>query len=166
VLNGGAGNDYLFGDDGVDELNGGSGIDRIWGGAGIDTINGDDGNDYLYGEGDADLIDGGTGNDYIRGGDGGDFITGGVGNDSMYGEAGADTFIFNATDTGADYIWDFTEASDVLRFDGLTASDLTGITNGNGNALITIVPSGATVQVRGVSWDDIQDDFAFVIDHV
>lgn len=162
ILSGGIGNDTLYGDDGVDELNGGDGEDILHGGTGIDTINGDAGNDKIYGEGDADLISGGDGNDTIRAGAGDDVITGGNGNDVMYGEAGGDTFQFTAGETGADYIYDFQTGVDVMQFAGLTAGDVTGITNAYGNAVIDWGNAGASIIVRGVTWDAIQADIVFV----
>jgi len=162
TLNGDAGNDNLLGGADADVLNGGTGIDTLRGGSGIDTLNGDAGNDKMYGDSEADLMAGGEGNDYMRGGTGGDFLTGGMGNDSMYGGADADTFIFNSTDTGADYIWDFTDNVDTLQFNGLTAGDISGVDNVYGNAIITIGTSGATIQVRGISYADLLDDMTFV----
>jgi Ca2+-binding RTX toxin-like protein len=95
-LQGGAGNDRLFGsDEGAetdpdfedttrfgDVLDGGAGDDRIWGLGGADLIAGGD---------DKDVIDGGAGNDLIRGGLGDDEIFAGAGlSDQLHGDAGND----------------------------------------------------------------------------
>ena len=53
VLDGGAGNDMVFGGIGADELHGGAGNDMLWGGPGVDTYMGGAGSDIIY----ADLDD-------------------------------------------------------------------------------------------------------------
>ena len=55
VLNGGLGNDSLFGANGNDTLIGGDGNDRIYGGAGNDVLTGGTGNDYLEGGSGSDI---------------------------------------------------------------------------------------------------------------
>ena len=69
-------------------INGGAGDDIIWGNAGNDTIQGLDGNDR---------IDGGPGNDVISGGNGNDILDGGAGSDTVTGDSGSDTFIYSQT---------------------------------------------------------------------
>jgi len=71
TLNGGDGNDTLYGYGGADVLGGGDGIDTVFGGAGNDIIDGGDGGDVLFGGAGADDIDGGNNNDtiYLANGD-------------------------------------------------------------------------------------------------
>ena len=171
---GGAGRDAMYGDAGDDFLRGVNGDDYGRGGDGNDTMLGDKGNDRLYGddgndtlaggEGN-DFLYGGTGNDYINAGTGKDWIDGGEGNDSMRGgglDGQVDTFVFTDTETGSDYIWDFENDVDVLRFTGATVlADLSFIDNASGNAVITNTLSGATIEVRGVLTADLQDDLLF-----
>ena len=64
-------------------MDGGTGNDVIWGDSGNDTLSGDANNDKLHGE---------EGNDKIHGGTGNDTLWGGGGNDSLWGNAGTDTF--------------------------------------------------------------------------
>ncbi|MBM3560705.1 MAG: calcium-binding protein, partial [Alphaproteobacteria bacterium] len=106
-VDGGLGNDTIFGDDlvegpddGDDQIQGGGGNDTIFagggndlvaGGAGNDTIYGGSGDDRIRGDGGADVIDGGSGNDVIGGGAGKDNLAGGDGNDQMAGDGGNDT---------------------------------------------------------------------------
>ena len=94
TLTGDAGENILFGNDGIDFLSGLANSDTLIGGAGIDAL------------------DGGTGHDTLVGGRDGDVLTGG---------ANADTFVFetfaNAEDQGVDVITDFQDGSDRLRFD-------------------------------------------------
>ena len=78
TINGGSGNDFLYGMGGNDQLNGGAGNDFLEGGEGIDNLQG------------------GTGNDYMIGGVGNDRLEGGLGADIMAGGSGNDTFVFSA----------------------------------------------------------------------
>lgn len=71
-------------------LDGGKGNDQIFGSSQPDVILGGDGNDRLLGNGGADRIEGGGGNDRIAGGDGNDNIQGGLGNDLIRGGGGND----------------------------------------------------------------------------
>ncbi|WP_460881274.1 VWA domain-containing protein, partial [Pseudaeromonas pectinilytica] len=55
ILDGGAGNDYLFGQEGDDQLDGGVGNDQLYGGSGSDEMTGGNGNDvFVWLKGDAD----------------------------------------------------------------------------------------------------------------
>jgi Ca2+-binding RTX toxin-like protein len=69
ILNGGPGDDTLWGGNGNDILNGGAGNDILWGKDGDDILNGGAGNDTLWGGNGYDILNGGTGNDILRGGD-------------------------------------------------------------------------------------------------
>lgn len=107
-VQGGPGDDVIYGEGGDDDLRGGAGQDLVYGNAGNDTIDGEDGNDTLRGnagndtvcggagdddmEGNADRdsIFGGEGRDYGRGGDGDDLLRGEDGDDLLEGNAGAD----------------------------------------------------------------------------
>lgn len=106
-LDGGAGNDVMYGDGGDDMLIGGSGNDMLTGdgnylpeelhgadildgGTGDDQLYGNAGADYLDGGVGADLLEGGNGNDFAEGGDGNDILNGGNGEDVLYGHAGND----------------------------------------------------------------------------
>jgi hypothetical protein len=62
---GGAGDDWLSGDDGNDLLSGGERQDDLQGGAGDDTLDGGEGNDTLEGGSGNNVLDGGPGRDWI-----------------------------------------------------------------------------------------------------
>ncbi len=98
TLNGDAGNDFLFGADGVDVLNGGAAQDVLRGGEGKDRLDGGSGNDQLFGDGGNDNLNGGEGADTIRGGTGEDFAQGGDGVDFIFGEDGSDELHGDAGD--------------------------------------------------------------------
>ena len=84
TLNGGNGNDYLYGYGGNDILNGDAGDDVLLGGSGNDTLNGGADNDALYGQAGDDILNGGAGNDFLYGGTGSDTLNGGENNDTIY----------------------------------------------------------------------------------
>lgn len=65
--------------------------DRLEGGSGNDLIFGLGGNDRIEGGSGNDILCGGAGNDRIEGGSGADQISGGPGNDRIDGGSGADT---------------------------------------------------------------------------
>jgi Ca2+-binding RTX toxin-like protein len=67
TIEGGSGNDLIFGQRGNDTLRGGPGNDRLYGGIGDDKLEGGDGEDLLYGGFGADAIDGQEGGDLVRG---------------------------------------------------------------------------------------------------
>jgi Ca2+-binding RTX toxin-like protein len=100
TLDGGAGNDILFGRDGNDTLNGGAGNDILFGRDGNDTLNGGDGNDIHFGGAGNDTVVGGKGTDTAFLGAGNDkFIWNpGDGNDSVDGGSGFDTLDFVGAD--------------------------------------------------------------------
>ena len=68
-----SGDDYIYGDEGIDYLFGNGGVDEIYG------------NDY------PDVIDGGVGADYVSGGPYPDILYGGYGDDVVYGNASGDS---------------------------------------------------------------------------
>ncbi|MFF7706570.1 retention module-containing protein [Pseudomonas sp. NPDC007930] len=88
---------------------------------GDDTINGGNGDDILFGQ---------AGDDTLIGGAGNDILIGGKGNDTLYGGTGADTFMWlkgdlntsGGTNGGADLIKDFSKAEG----DKIDISDLLG----------------------------------------
>lgn len=98
-FNGGDGHDSmsisiggtLDGGDGNDTLYGSEQDDVIWGGNGNDEINGSLGNDILMGGANNDKMSGGFGNDLMWGDAGDDTMEGWSGADKLYGGDGNDT---------------------------------------------------------------------------
>src|SRR5215470_2158183 len=66
-------------------VDGGGGDDLIFGAESTDNIRGGDGNDIIWGKEGRDKLFGDAGNDLIRGGMGNDTLTGGAGNDTLSG---------------------------------------------------------------------------------
>ncbi|MCU0901738.1 MAG: Hint domain-containing protein, partial [Cypionkella sp.] len=147
-IEGGFGNDTIYGMDDDDTIRGNEGNDLVFGGVdndvvfgdeGNDTLNGDDGDDSLEGNGDddalfggagADTLDGGLGDDLLEGGDGDDSLIGSDGDDTLRGGAGNDTinagFQADLVDGGAgDDVIDGDAGDDTL-LGGAGADTLTG----------------------------------------
>lgn len=89
-LSGADGNDFLSGESGNDTLGGGGGKDTINGGLGRDILRGGLGNDKLSGDQDNDRLFGNAGRDKLFGGAGNDKLFGGTGNDRLFGNTGRD----------------------------------------------------------------------------
>ena len=106
LLIGSKGKDDLDGGDGADTVQGGIGDDRIVGGAGADDLKGGDGADVMLGGLGKDVLIGGRGADKLKGGAQGDALNGGRGADVLTGGGDADVFIFGK-DNSRDKIKDF-----------------------------------------------------------
>lgn len=107
VIDGGSGDDHLYGQGGDDIIIGGTGKDLIWGDDEESRLPSSyHGNDFLFGGADDDVIIGGEGADYLEGGTGNDIIVGGGGNDVYY---------FNAGD-GVDSLYDNLGEKNIIRF--------------------------------------------------
>jgi Ca2+-binding RTX toxin-like protein len=95
VVNAGEGNDSVKISSNIKRetlLNGGDGNDSIWGGAGRDVIYGGRGDDRLYGNDGSDQLFGEDGDDILDGGKGSDAHSGGLGLDTLFVSRSADTW--------------------------------------------------------------------------
>ena len=153
MIEGGAGNDYAWADDGDDTIRGGAGDDRLYGDGGNDSLRGDEGQDQLYGSSghDAlrgstgDLLYGGSGNDNFFQDDGSGLIVayGDVGDDRFYmngdlvvakGGVGLDTYIIDEDwEGGVGFIQDFDLAEDWIRIEEFTVNDISFFKDDGGN---------------------------------
>lgn len=147
--------------DGADSLDGGGGNDRLYGGAGADDLRGGAGHDTLWGGGQDDALRGGQGNDLLYGGAGDDFVSGGAGADTLYGRAGADTFQYGPG-YGRDRIVDFENDRDILRLDDAfgfeTASEALASARNTGGGVVFDFGSGNTLTVAGMTVAALADD--------
>lgn len=102
TIDGGNGNDLITGGSGSDTVSGGAGNDTIYGNDGMDTLSGGAGDDVINGGKGSDRISGDEGNDSLTGGGGGDYLSGGAGNDSVYAGSSAEEFL-KRTSSGSVY---------------------------------------------------------------
>ena len=121
-------------------LNGGPGNDQIFGNLDRDVITGGPGNDSLFG---------GQGDDWIKGAAGDDVLAGDLGDDTLIGGAGSDRFIIGAG-RGSDEILDYSDGIDgfllepTLTFEQLTfeaSGNSTQVKSGN-EVLVTVLGVG------------------------
>ena len=89
-IQGGYGDDTIYGMDDADTIHGDQGDDLIYGGVDNDSMLGGDGDDTIYGGHGNDFADGSTGDDVIFGGIGDDTLSGGLGDDTLSGDEGND----------------------------------------------------------------------------
>ncbi|MFC3138855.1 Ig-like domain-containing protein [Shewanella submarina] len=102
----------------ADDINGVT-ADIVNGGAGNDQIFGQSGSDILYGHDGNDTLNGGRHNDGLRGGDGNDTLIGGLGDDILRGDDGNDVFVWQSGEFGTDRIMDFDHEEDTLNLEDI-----------------------------------------------
>ncbi len=93
VINGGDGDDSIFGAIGGDFIDAGAGHDLVYGQQGDNDIVGGDGNDTVVTLDQNDVVMAGSGDDRIYANGGDDYLNGEDGNDAIDAGAGADTLI-------------------------------------------------------------------------
>ena len=130
VIDGGDGDDTIFGQGGDDDLSGGDGDDKVSGNKGDDDISGGAGEDRLFGGEGEDSIDGGDDDDFIAGGQGDDKVDGGDGDDLVAGNDGDDVLVGGA---GADEI-NGGEGRDLITSDDTPSGDMIGDVVNGGSA--------------------------------
>lgn len=176
-LDGGEGDDRIYGQGGSDYLRGGAGNDTLYGDeygasySGDDFLDGGDGDDYLYGGKGADILKGGDGHDRLDGEDGDDQLHGGKGQDWLYGGQGRDVYQFGRGD-GRDSVMDGDDDSVIQILDGIDPSHVAVRRNNSSLSIslpgtddeLTILdyfagdPATSRVEIRfanGVIWNAI-----------
>jgi CshA-type fibril repeat protein len=141
IVDGGDGNDIIFGDlapDSFGSVDGYSALeDYIAGELNVDSVSTSEVYQYIgentdeFGASEAfdgnDILNGGSGRDILFGQGGDDQLNGGEGNDVLIGGDGADTFVWLDGDTGIDHVTDF----DISEGDTLDLSDLLHLSDGD-----------------------------------
>ena len=154
-LAGSAFDDILAGDLRDNRLDGGAGNDILYGGpdGGADLLRGGPGDDRLYG---------GVGADALEGGPGADLLRGGPGADVLYGGPGADIFVFAPGD-GNDYISDFRFGDDrigLTAFEDIRSPGDLDISEQEGDLLIDLSDQGGgQLTLHGLNEEDITADY-------
>jgi Ca2+-binding RTX toxin-like protein len=168
TVNGGAGNDTIFGngltespgnaaaflarDDLADRICGGAGDDLLIGAGGDDTLAGGAGADLLLGDWGSDLLVGGAGNDTLRGGLDADRLKGGEGADlfafGMVAAPAAFGFEAGSGAEGRDVVLDFTQGEDLLQFEAVSPDAVSWEARATGTLVSIDAPDGS----RGEVW--------------
>ena len=161
-IDGGSGNDLLYGQYGADIVRGGAGNDIVHGGNGSDQVYGGSGSDTLRGSLGDDLVRGGLDDDLVFGDGGNDIVDGEAGNDQLTGGTGVDVFAFDSGD-GTDTITDFADGEQI-DLTGIAAvssiADLSIMTGEGGVGSVMLAGDVTILSSRGVaSWD--ASDFIF-----
>lgn len=155
TLDGGAGNDSLFGT---------AFADSLVGGTGNDTLDGADGNDTLAGGAGSDSLIGGLGNDRLLGQeDSNDKLIGGAGNDTLDGGTGEDLLIESVSGTslltntsltgnGTDVVAAIEQAS-LTGSAGADTIDASGLTVAT--AVVTLDGGAGNDSLRGTGGNDL-----------
>ncbi len=137
LVDGGSGNDNIFGSILDDKLNGGVGHDLLAGHYRDDVLIGGEGNDLLVGDSRIppplpdyidqfgnDVLLGGDGIDILLGGGGADTLAGGAGADILYGDTSAGNIGWNGEQLTITKYYDQNTRADLARFYEPTALDL------------------------------------------
>lgn len=178
-LYGDAGNDIIKagpGDTGA-MLDGGAGNDQLYGGLAANVMNGGDGNDYLSGGGGHDVMHGGAGDDTLKAGTaasqlygdaGNDRLIGGSGNDYLSGGNGNDTFVFGPN-FGKDVIADFQNSGgtqDIVQLDHTVFADFNAVQSHMaqvGSSVVITLDASNSIEIKNMTMSQLHAaDFLFV----
>lgn len=145
-VEGGDGNDVLYGAASNDTLNGGAGNDTLYAGSGTEDLIGGSGDDVLYGGSGDNILDAsGSGNDSVYAGDGDTTIYGGDGTDSLVGGNG-NTVIYGGNGFGTTIQAGSSGATTIYGGDGdatqITAADYADTTIYGGDGLDGTISGG------------------------
>jgi Ca2+-binding RTX toxin-like protein len=150
-------------------INGSAGDDFIYGRGGNDTLYGGDGRDYIDGGADNDLLYGGNGNDTLLGGNGNDTLSGDAGDDLLNGGAGVDTVSYAtsgasvnvnlatgvATGQGTDTLVDIENVTGSGYKDFITGNSGNNLLRGEGGNDVFTASLGVDTLDGGIGQDSV-----------
>jgi Ca2+-binding RTX toxin-like protein len=172
-LYGNGGNDVLTGGDGNDWLDGGAGADSIDGGTGINTVSYENSQAGVYVNletqsatgGDAtgdtlaniqNIFGSATGNDVLTGSSGDNVFLEVGGSNVLTGGGGHDTFAFNSSLTGTNYITDFNVNDDKLAiFGDANEAQHMQFTQTSMGTMVTFDNTSGSILLAGVNTADL-----------
>ena len=113
-----------------------------------------------------EILDGGAGNDFLAGLGGDDLLIGGLGNDTLRGGDGIDTFVYDASDGGADTIADFSASEgEIISIDNALFPNIISlqtISVQQGDDVFIDFGDGNTLTLQGVDLDSLtEENFLF-----
>ena len=130
------------------EINGGSGDDAIYGEQGRDILNGGDGDDEIYGGEDKDTINGGEGDDWLDGG---------TGDDTFVFEPGNGNDVIMDFETGA--TGDKIILKGFKNADGLDLTSTSGITVGSDGVIDLTAYGGGMISLEDYTSGDVTIEY-------
>ena len=154
TIDGGDGDDIIFGGAAGDTLMGGNGDDTINSHGGSDILVGGDGHDHLVGETGDDALIGNAGSDQLTGGDGNDRLSGNAGVDTLNGGNGDDVLIWSSGD-GSDTTVSGGSGLDAFEYHGSAGADQMTVDDAGAFIAITSSPSPASLSLGTIEIVDI-----------
>lgn len=155
TIEGGSGQDLIFGQGGDDSLSGDDGNDTLDGGVGDDTLEGGQGQDSLEGGAGDDILSGGTGDDRLFGGDGEDQLALGPDNDRAEGGFGSDFFTIDGLGNHTIIGGEDADGLDIDVID-LTGVDANVIQTGPESGTIELLDANGNI-ARRVQYSEIEE---------
>ena len=154
TIDGGDGDDDIFGGAGDDTLLGGNGADAINSHGGNDIVVGGDGHDLLVGETGDDALVGNAGSDQLTGGDGNDRLSGNAGVDTLNGGNGNDVLIWNSGD-GSDTAVSGGSGLDTFEYHGSAGADQVTVDAAGSFITVTSSPGPASLSLGTIEVVDL-----------
>jgi Ca2+-binding RTX toxin-like protein/GH24 family phage-related lysozyme (muramidase) len=145
----GASGNIIFSNVSATSIDGGIGDDTIYGYGANDTLIAGSGNQQLFGENSSDLLVGSTGADSLFGGSGDDTLVAGSGNTVLNGGSGTNSFVLTEGGTSTINASASPGTEIIYLPQGLTLSDFTSFEDSNGDLVIQSFSGDTTAIVTG-----------------
>jgi Ca2+-binding RTX toxin-like protein len=145
----GASGNLIFDNTSAASLDGGVGDDTIYGFGANDAIVAGSGNQQLFGENANDLLVGSIGDDSLYAGSGDDTLVAGSGNTELNGGTGTDSYVLTEGGTSTINASASPGTEIVYLPQGLTLSDFTSFEDSNGDLIIQSLSGSTTAIMTG-----------------